>query len=167
MSAAFQLAQLNIGTFREVPESPVNADFFDSLDRINAIADTAPGFVWRLVGDGGNATEFRVFEDPNTLLNMSVWTDLASLGAFVYRSGHVEVMRRRHEWFAPTEDFMVMWWVPAGHIPDITEARQRLDLLRSKGPTPEAFTFRQPFPSPGEAEIQPVLPVLPLMDECA
>jgi hypothetical protein len=35
------------------------ADFVAGLDRINAMADGAPGFVWRLQTEDGNATAIR------------------------------------------------------------------------------------------------------------
>ncbi|HEY6566555.1 MAG TPA: DUF3291 domain-containing protein, partial [Actinomycetota bacterium] len=67
----------------------------------------------------------------------------------VYRSAHVEVMRRRREWFhSMTELFMTLWWIPAGTIPTVDEAEDRLLHLRAHGPTPRAFTFRVPFPHP-------------------
>ncbi len=97
------------------------------------------------------------------LLNMSVWTDLASLGAYVYRSDHVQIMRRRREFFEiPTQPIMTLWWVPAGTIPTPAEGVERLEHLRRHGPSPFAFSFRQPFPPLPEAG-----PVNPVLDECA
>ena len=114
------------------------------------------------MGDGGaDDTALRPFDNAEIIINMSVWTGLAELGAFVYRSGHVEVMRRRRDWFADMETYMALWWVPAGTIPTVQDARERLDLLARLGPTAEAFTFRQPFPAPDAASITPVL------DTCA
>ncbi len=150
--SAYQLAQLNIGIIRAPMDSPLMADFANNIERINALADRADGFVWRLQTADGDATAIRPFDDPDQLLNMSVWRDLASLNAFVYRSAHTEIMRRRREWFEPLrEAFVVLWWVPQGHRPTIAEATERLGLLRSRGPTAEAFTFRQPFPPPDAA----------------
>ncbi|WP_269716272.1 DUF3291 domain-containing protein [Caulobacter sp. NIBR2454] len=161
MSAKHQLAQVNIGRLRAPVDSPMIKDFVDNLDRINALADTSPGFVWRLKGYGDNATDLAPYEDPLIAMNMSVWTDIPSLGAFVYRSAHVEIMRRRREWFEHMDVFQALWWVPAGHEPTIEEAKEKLALLEAHGPTPAAFTFRNPFPSPSEAVVKPVL------DECA
>jgi Domain of unknown function (DUF3291) len=145
-----ELAQLNIGIIKGPMDSPVMADFAANLERINAMADSAPGFVWRLQTEDGDATAIRPFEDEKLLVNMSVWRDIDSLSAYVYRSGHVEIMRRRREWFERMEQaFLVLWWVPKGHRPNIAEAIEKLELLRAKGATAEAFTFRQPFPSPG------------------
>jgi len=162
--SACELAQLNIGIIRGPIDSPVMAEFVANLDRINALAERSPGFVWRLQTDEGNATAIRPYPDENIAINMSVWRDLESLNAFVYRSDHVEIMRRRREWFERmTEAFLVLWWVPRGHRPSVQEAIARLDTLRASGPTPAAFTFRQTFPPPDapRAEASPTFG-----DEC-
>ncbi len=163
MSAAFQLAQINIGRLVAPLESPRLKDFVDNLDRINAVAEASPGFVWRLKGEGGNATDIRPFgDDQMVAVNMSVWTDMASLGAYVYRSDHIAVMRRRREFFeVPAEAFMALWWIPAGTVPTLAQAIERLDHVRRHGPTPFAFSFRQPFPPAADA------PITPVLDECA
>ena len=117
-----------------------------SLDPINALADAAPGFVWRLQTDAGNATDVHAFDDPLLLLNMSVWESIESLRAFTYTTAHTGVLRRRGEWFHKlAEAHLVLWWIPAGHIPTTAEAIGRLETLRRDGPTPAAFTFRVPF----------------------
>ncbi|QUD88573.1 DUF3291 domain-containing protein [Phenylobacterium montanum] len=159
---AYHLAQINIGTLKAPMDAPETAGFAENLERINALADNQPGFVWRLVGEADNATDLKFFDDPMTLLNMSVWTDLESLAAFVYRTDHRDVMRRRAEWFHRMELYMVLWWVPAGHVPTPQEAIARLETLRRLGPSPEAFTFKTPFPPPGEGKA-----VEPVLDECA
>ncbi|MDR6532630.1 hypothetical protein J2800_003388 [Caulobacter rhizosphaerae] len=161
MSAKFHLAQVNIGRLRAPIDHPMIKDFADNLDPINALAEASPGFVWRLTGDGNNATDLQPFDDALVAINMSVWTDVPSLGAYVYRSGHVQFMRRRREWFEHMDLYMVLWWVPAGHRPTIEEAKAKLALLEAHGPTPEAFTFKIPFPAPDEASVESVL------DECA
>jgi hypothetical protein len=128
------------------------ADFVANLDRINALADWSPGFVWRLQTEDGDATALRPMGE-NTLVNMSVWRDVASLNDFVYRTAHAAIMRRRAEWFERMQDaYFVLWWVPRGHRPTISEASARLALLRQQGPTPEAFTFRQAFGAPDAAQ---------------
>lgn len=151
--AAYELAQLNIGVIKGPMDSPLMADFAGNLDRINAVAEASPGFVWRLQTDEGDATAIRPFDDnENMLVNMSVWRDVASLNTYVYSSAHVELMRRRREWFEPMrEAFAVLWWVPRGHRPSVEEAIARLDTLRANGPTAEAFTFRAAFAPPGPA----------------
>lgn len=144
----YQLAQLNIAVMKEPLDAPGMADFVANLDRINAVADEAPGFVWRLQTEDGDATTLRPLGD-HTLINLSVWRDAPSLSAYVYKSAHVELMRRRKEWFERmAEAHMVLWWVAAGHRPSATEAVAKLELLRQQGATPEAFTFRHLFPPP-------------------
>lgn len=144
----FELAQLNIAIMREPLESPGMADFVANLDRINALAEQSPGFVWRLKSDDGNATSLRPLGEQ-TLVNLSVWRDVAALGDYVYRSAHVEIMKRRREWFERMrEAYVVLWWVAKGHRLDEAEAVARLDMLRVRGPGPDAFTFGQPFAAP-------------------
>jgi Domain of unknown function (DUF3291) len=143
------LAQLNIARLVEPLDSPRLADFVALLPVVNAIADGTPGFVWRLVGDDGDdATQLRPF-GSDTIVNMSVWESVEALREFVYRSGHLEPLRRRREWFHVADQaYAVLWWVPAGHIPTIDEAADRLATLRDKGPGPDAFTLREPYPQP-------------------
>lgn len=120
--------------------------FTGRLDEINALADTAEGFVWRLQTDDGNATAIRAFDDPSLLVNLSVWESIESLHAFTYRSLHRELLRGRSEWFHPSGgSHQVLWWVAAGHVPDVLEARRRLEHLEAHGPTPHAFTFAHRF----------------------
>jgi len=159
-----ELAQLNIGVIRGPMDSPVMAEFAANLERINAVAEATPGFVWRLQTEEGDATAIRPFDNENMLVNMSVWKDVESLRRYVYHSAHVEVMRRRREWFEPmSEAFLVLWWVPRGHRPSIAEAIARLERLCEHGPGPDAFTFRHSFPQPGEAWSAAQAP---LGDEC-
>jgi Domain of unknown function (DUF3291) len=152
----FQLAQLNIALLKAPLGSPELADFVANLDRINALAEAAPGFVWRLQTEEGDATALRPLGD-NVLVNMSVWQDVESLNRYVYKSAHVEVMRRRKEWFERSSAaYLVLWWVPRGHRPTIEEANERLALLRAHGPAPRAFDFRNAFLAPDAA--QPAAP---------
>ena len=144
----FQIAQLNVATILAPLDQPQMAGFVEALDRINAVAEATPGFVWRLQDEAGNATALRPF-GPEMIVNMSVWDSVEALFDYVYRSQHTPFLARRKEWFAmPKEPHMVLWWVPAGTRPTIIEARERLDLLRQTGPSPEAFTFKQRFPAP-------------------
>jgi hypothetical protein len=162
--SAYELAQLNIGIIKGPMDSPIMAAFAANLDRINALAERSPGFVWRLQTEAGNATAIRPFENENMLVNMSVWRDVESLNTYVYDSAHVEIMRRRREWFERMDEaFLVLWWVPKGHRPSVTEAIAKLELLRAKGPSPEAFTFRRAFAPPDAA--QPQRP-MSFSDEC-
>ena len=146
----FHLAQLNIALPREPLDTPLLAEFVAALEPVNAAADAAPGFVWRLQTDEGDATGIRAFGDDRLIVNLSVWESLQALRAFVYTDGvHKTVLRRRREWFdALAEAYLVLWWIPAGHTPSVGEAEAKLDHLRRHGPTPAAFTFRQPFQAP-------------------
>ncbi|MGH2895530.1 MAG: DUF3291 domain-containing protein [Solirubrobacteraceae bacterium] len=144
----FHLAQVNIGLPVAPVDTPALAEFMTLLDPVNAIADGAPGFVWRLQTEEGNATSIPVLGDDRLIVNMSVWESIDQLAEFVYRSGHVAVMRRRREWFERIKVFVALWWVPAGHRPAVTEAEERLEHLRAHGPTADAFTFRHRFPAP-------------------
>jgi hypothetical protein len=153
------LAQLNVGVATAPLDSAIMADFMNNLDRINALAESAPGFVWRLAGDNNNATALRPIDD-RTMVNMSVWTDAQSLSAFVFRTAHVEFMRRRREWFERmAEAYLVLWWVPAGHIPTADEAVTRLAHLREHGATPYAFNFRSVFPPPDATQAAEPSPI--------
>jgi hypothetical protein len=139
------IAELNIARALAPIDAPLLDDFNAALDPINALADGSPGFVWRLQTDDGNATAIRPFEDDRMIVNLSVWESIDDLAAFVYRSDHVSVMRRRREWFERIQVFMVLWWVPAGHTPSVEEAIERLEHLRAHGPSPHAFTFKQRY----------------------
>lgn len=145
---AWQLAQLNIARLRAPIDAPEIADFVAALPEINALADAAPGFVWRLQTEQGDATAVDAF-GPDMLVNLSVWAHLEALQDFVFRTDHAEFMRRRREWFERMrEPSLVLWWVPIGHEPTVEEAREALASLRRVGATPEAFDFRSPFPAP-------------------
>jgi len=142
------LAQLNIGRMLAAIDDPIMAEFVANLDRINALADGASGFVWRLQSDSGNATEFRPFADEMLIVNMSVWESLETLKDYVYKSAHAEIMRNRRQWFEKMDEvFTVLWWIPAGTIPTVEEAKARLESLRQHGETPYAFSFRRSFAS--------------------
>lgn len=142
----YHLAQINIGRILGTMDSEIMAEFRDNLDRINALAEASPGFVWRLKGDNNNATEIHVYDDPYLLINMSVWESADSLFNYVYRSDHTPYVSRRKEWFERmTVPMMALWWIPAGHEPTPAEAKARLEYLTEHGATPHAFTFKQRF----------------------
>lgn len=150
--SGFELAQLNVARMREPLESPLMADFVANLERINALAESSAGFIWRLQTDEGDATALRPLGD-DMLVNLSVWKDVESLRQFVYVSAHVEILRRRQEWFERMQQSaFVLWWVPRGHRPDVFEAKDRLDHLHANGPTATAFTFRHQFAVPDVAD---------------
>lgn len=149
---SFDLAQVNIALPREPLDSALLADFVAALAPINALAESTPGFVWRLQGDEGDATSVRGFGDERILVNLTTWESLDALADFVYRSAHSEVMRARRKWFVPIEAYVALWWVPAGHRPTVREAEERVSHLRQHGPSPFAFTFKRPFTPPGVAQ---------------
>ena len=140
------IAEINIAQAKDTMDSKTMADFVARLDEINALAESAPGFVWRLKTEDNNALSLRPFEDEFIIVNMSVWENIELLHQYVYYSNHVEVFRRRREWFNVLKNpAVVMWWIPARHIPTVEEAKQKLELLEKFGPTPVAFTFKQQF----------------------
>ncbi|MGA4539264.1 DUF3291 domain-containing protein [Uniformispora flossi] len=154
-AAGHHLAQLNVARLVAPIDSPQLAEFVAALPEINGLAEAAPGFVWRLLEDPDDpyATVPPAVFGPQYLVNLSVWRDADSLWDFVYRSNHMEMLRRRREWFTdPGRHSQVLWWVPAGTQPTEHDAAARLDHLRTHGPTPEAFTFRTRFPAPDTAE---------------
>ncbi|MFJ1971873.1 DUF3291 domain-containing protein [Streptomyces sp. NPDC087903] len=159
--AAFELAQVNLARLNAPLDSPQLKDFVDALDPVNADADAADGFVWRLESDSGNATDIAVFGDEWLIVNMSVWRDTDALTAYMYQGRHREMLARRREWFERVREAMTtLWWVPAGHRPTVAEAEQRLLHLRTHGATPYAFTLRTSF-APGAADAVRAAPGTP------
>ena len=149
MTQHWHLAQLNTATALYGNDDPRMQPFMEKLDEINALADASDGFVWRLQDEGGNATDIRATDDPYLLINMSVWESVDALFEFTYKSAHAMVMADRQKWFdLPNEAHQVMWWIPAGELPTIDDALERLRQLRANGPTPAAFTFKQRFDPP-------------------
>ena len=55
-AATHHLAQVNIALPVAPLDCPALADFVAALAEVNALADAAPGFVWRLQTEDGNAT---------------------------------------------------------------------------------------------------------------
>ena len=141
------LAQVNVARLIAPIEAPETADFVAALTPVNARADRAAGFVWRLQTEEGNATSVRAYDDPLVIVNLSVWESIEALEAFAYRDeGHRTVLRRRREWFErPVESHTALWWLPKGTLPTVEEATARLAQLRAHGPTQRAFTFRDRF----------------------
>src|SRR5262245_24746152 len=117
------LAQLNVGRAVDALDSPRLAPFMGALDRVNAIAERSPGFVWRLKSDSGNATDIKVSDDPLFIINMSVWETAEHLEQFVWNTVHARVYDKKANWFeAKTAPHFVMWFVPIGHEPTPEEA---------------------------------------------
>ncbi len=143
----FHIAQLNIATLQAPVDDPATADFTDNLERINALGEGSPGFVWRLQTDDGDATALRPYPDPMIIVNMTVWTSVAALKEYAYRTEHAEFVARRREWFVPGSTGLVLWWIRAGDLPTVDDAKRRLEFLRRHGPSPYAFRFARP-PAP-------------------
>jgi len=147
--STFHIAQINIGRVKAPLDDPRMAGFVDRLAEINALADGSPGFIWRLQTPAGDATYLRPFDDDRILVNMSVWESVEALTKYVYQTAHAELLRQRHAWFDKFSGaYAALWWVPAGHLPTVDEARERLARLEAQGPTEFAFTFRRTFPPP-------------------
>jgi heme-degrading monooxygenase HmoA len=150
--ARYHLAQVNIGRARAAMDDPLMHGFVSQLAAINALADSSPGFVWRLQTEDGDATALRPYADERILVNMSVWESAAALKDYVYSGDHVAVMRDRRQWFEHFSGvYMALWWIPAGSLPTVDEAKQRIDHLQLHGETPYAFSFRRLFAAPEEA----------------
>ena len=124
------------------------------LEPINRLADRAPGFIWRLQSDSGNATDIAWGDDPHVIVNMSVWESIEALREYAYGSKHRELLRDKARWFAKMEQATYcMWWVPIGHRPTLAEARDRLAHYQEHGATAYSFWFSQRFPMPVEAGV--------------
>jgi hypothetical protein len=152
------LAQLNVAHLRAPIDGPELATFVELLEPINTLADTAPGFVWRLKesDDDPTATVVHDYGD-HLLVNFSVWESIEGLWNYVYRSAHLGVLRRRREWFLRmAQPYSVMWWVPEGVIPTLAEGMARLAHLKAAGPGPAAFTFQEPYDSSEAANLPAV-----------
>jgi hypothetical protein len=161
--SAFHLAQMNTARLRAPLEDPSMADFAAGVTLMNDLAESSPGFVWRLADENGDGT-IRAPADPRTIYTLSVWESIEDLRAYAYQSAHLDYLRRRRDWFVPhgPQDSLVMWWIPAGRTPTMRQALSRLARLRGSGPAPDAFTFRQPFPPPSPSpSAPPSLPSVP------
>jgi hypothetical protein len=139
----YHIAQVNVGRVKAPVDDPLMHGFTSRLAEINALADGAPGFVWRLQGPEGDATYLRPYDDDRILLNMSVWHTIDALTAYVYQTVHAELLRQRHQWFEKfAGSYLALWWVPIGYVPGVDEATKRLAHLAALGPTEFAFTFK-------------------------
>ncbi|MEW7291469.1 DUF3291 domain-containing protein [Aquimarina sp. 2304DJ70-9] len=140
------LAQVNIAEMIAPINDPVMTDFVNNLDRINALAEESKGFVWRLKDEEGNATAITVFDNLFLIINMSVWEDMDTLFNFTYKTAHVEILKRKKEWFKNMPRMhMAFWYVDNGHLPTPEEAKERLYYLQEHGETPYAFSFKSKF----------------------
>ena len=145
----YQLAEVNIAYMKASQDDPLLADFVARLDEINRLAELSEGFVWRYVSDTRDPSA-REYDDPLVLFNMSVWRDAASLHTFTYRTAHAELFAKRAKWFDDVRERiksrgLALWWVPAGIRPTVDDAKIRLSIISSQGPTPQAFNFKTFF----------------------
>ncbi len=146
----YQLAQINIARMKGVDlQDPIMQEFTENLDRINGLAESSPGFVWRLKEDGITSIENHPFEDMQTIITISVWEDLASLEAFTFKSLHSDFLRRRADWFHKygTAAY-ALWWIPVGEYPSLKSAVAKLNHLQEHGSSAEAFDFKRRFDQP-------------------
>lgn len=144
----YHLAQLNIAKLSHPIDSPPLADFVANIDRINQLAEQSEGFVWRYQTPVADTLEAELF-GADHIVNMSIWIDKAALHHYVYHTAHIEIMRRKQEWFENMrESHMVLWWVPVGQRPSLHAAKDKLCGLRAKGASPEHFSFKNAFSSP-------------------
>ncbi|WP_419536875.1 DUF3291 domain-containing protein [Endozoicomonas sp.] len=147
--ATFHLAQVNIAKAKGSMDSPVMKGFVDQLDYINQLAENSPVFVWRLQTEEGDATDISAFEDELIIINMSVWQTYDDLKQYVYSGEHLSALKQKKDWFDKLEgSHLALWWIPAGSIPTVEDAKQALALLDTQGPTEKSFTFARPFPAP-------------------
>ncbi|PIA81952.1 hypothetical protein BFR04_11645 [Gaetbulibacter sp. 4G1] len=150
------LAQVNIAKRLAPMDDPIMQDFVNNLDKINAIADSADGFVWRMQ-DEDKELGAKVFEDDALLINMSVWKSLESLFEYTYNSGHIEVFKRKKEWFSKMKMMhMAFWYIPKGYEPTFQDAKDRLDYLNKHGDTPYAFSFKSKFTAEDSINYTPI-----------
>ena len=142
----FQLAQINIGELIAPIDDPLVSEFVDNLDAINELAEKSPGFVWRFKDESNSAVNVQLFENPNQIINMSVWEDLDSLKHFAYETKHVEFFKKRALWFKKMkEPHMCFWWIHQGSYPTPEEGIKRLMYFREHGDTEYAFSFKRPY----------------------
>lgn len=149
MSHRYHLAQVNIARARAPMDHPLMRGFAEQLAPINALAEASPGFVWRLQTEEGDATSIQAFDDPQIIVNLSLWDSLEALRDYVYAGPHLELLKQRKEWMEKVDGpSLALWWLPAGQLPTLEDARRALQSLAEKGSTAEAFSFARPFAAP-------------------
>lgn len=146
----YNIAQINVARMKGINiNDPVMKEFADNLQKVNALAESSEGFIWRLRDDNDNATSFNPYDDEQVLINISVWESIEALEFFVYKTFHTDFLKRRKEWFQTYgKVYTAMWWVPAGQFPTISEATDKLSYLQQNGPSALVFDIRNRFPQP-------------------
>lgn len=137
------IGQMNIAVALDALDSPKLAEFMENLDRINALAEASPGFIWRLKDDSGNATAIPILQDPKAVLNVSVWQSVDDLYAFSFQTDHQAFVKRRREWFQPSKKITMALWSleDSKTMPTVDEAFARLTHLQVNGPSSFAFNW--------------------------
>ena len=159
MLVDYHLAQVNIARMNADLDDPIMSGFVQRLKEINALADNSRGFVWRFQTVEGDATYLRPFEDKRILFNMSVWETVEHLKEYVYASKHVELLKSKASWFTKLDEVhLALWWIPEGQTPSVEGALEKLQIIKTNGSTPDAFTFAKPYPKPNKA-LQPTSPL--------
>jgi Domain of unknown function (DUF3291) len=138
-NSARHLAQFNIARIRYPLDDPRMAEFVDNVARVNALAKTIEGFVWRLQDESGHAMNMKVYDDARILPNLTLWENVEALERFVWQTLHRRFYGRREEWFERIETSLALWWVPAGHRPTMAEGVERLEHLKVYEPSEFAF----------------------------
>lgn len=138
------LAELNLGILKYDWDDPRVQDFVNGLDLVNGVAQRAPGFVWMM--DGATMEHVQTDPDgpmggnPRLASTLSVWESVAALEHFVWNTVHKRFYDRKAEWYDMGAALrFVMWWVPVGHRPTMTEAMGRFRHLEDHGNTDHAF----------------------------
>lgn len=135
------IAELNVAYRKYELNDPRFAGFVNNLERINALAERSPGFVWRLKDDTvGNATELQVGDDLTLIPNLSVWESVDDLERFTFGTVHAQIYKLREHWFKPMQErHFVMWHVPVGYQPTLEEAMAKLAQINADGPSDDVF----------------------------
>jgi hypothetical protein len=144
--SAYHLCHLNVGPANAPLSDPKMSGFVENLERINELAYSSPGFVWHLKIDINNPEDLDLYGVPGFLFNLSVWESVEALKAYTYQGPHGQMMQRRREWFGSMNSpNYVLWWIPAGTIPTLSDAKLRLAHLEVHGPSLVGFDFKHPF----------------------
>jgi hypothetical protein len=148
----YQIAEINVARMKGINiNDPITKEFVDNLDKVNALAESSQGFVWRLKDESNNATNLNPYNDEQVIINISVWQSIETLEDFIYKTFHTEFLKRRKEWFQSYgKAYTAMWWIPQGQFPPIQEAIEKLDYYQKNGPSELVFDFRNKYLSPHE-----------------
>ncbi len=146
----YEIAEINIARMKGINiNDPVMKEFVDNLDKVNALAESSDGFVWRLKDENNNATNLNPFNDQQVIVNVSVWKDIEALENFMYKTFHAEFLKRRREWFQQFgKIYTALWWIPKSRYPTVEEAISKLIFLQKNGSSQAVFGFKKKFLPP-------------------